>query len=70
MLINLLKEDYKIELNRKENKQTYPRTRDYIIQVLSTTEYITDLRFGTIMDMQNLMKGDLNPFSYFRLEEI
>lgn len=69
MLINLLKENFKAELNSKENKEIFSYTRKHVIEVLSTTKYITDLRFGVIMDMQTVMKGDLNPFAYFRLEE-
>lgn len=69
MLLEQLKETYKLELNSKETRKTLVLTRQHIIEILSSTKYITDLRFGDIMDMQNLMKGSLNPFEYFELEQ-
>tara|TARA_R110002049_G_scaffold222588_2_gene394275 strand:- start:195 stop:401 length:207 start_codon:yes stop_codon:yes gene_type:complete len=66
MLIDQLKKNYKAELRIAEKE--FPLTVQHLIEVLSTEEYITSLTYGDIMDMQSMMKGNRNPFTYFDLD--
>lgn len=66
MLITKLKNQYKLEI--MESAKEFPRTAEHLMQILSEEAYVTNLRYGTIMDLQLMAKGSLEPFSYFNLD--